>query len=233
MKNHEFILKKQTLLLIEDDIQVREYIYKSLIDFFKCIKLAHTIERGLEIFHEGGIDIIITDIKIPGSSSCDFSLIEQIRYEEIFMPIIILSQLVDSNTLLKAANLHINGYITKPVNFYKLNKSIVSVIKYLENNADSIQLTKNINYLPMQQALIIENNQVNLGKKECQLLDLLIFSKKTVITKDEIIHVIWPEQDITDSALKNLLNELRKKVTHSVIKNQPSKGWYIDLNATV
>jgi DNA-binding response OmpR family regulator len=232
MKNHEFILKKQTLLLIENDIKVREYIYKSLTDFFKCIKLAHTIERGLEIFHEGGIDIIITDIKIPGSSSSDFSLIEQIRYEEIFTPIIVLTELVDSSTLLQAANLQINGYITKPVNFYKLNKSLVSISKRYKNNAQSIQLSRNTTYLPMLQAIMIDNEIKSLGKKESKLLELLIFNKNTVITKDEIIYTIWPNQEVTDSALKNLLNELRRKVTSNLIKNQPSKGWYIELNAS-
>jgi two-component system response regulator VanR len=232
MKNHEFILKKQTLLLIENDIKVREYIYKSLTDLFKCIKLAHTIERGLEIFHEGGIDIIITDIKIPGSSSSDFSLIEQIRYEEIFTPIIVLTELVDSSTLLQAANLQINGYITKPVNFYKLNKSLVSISKRYKNNAQSIQLSRNTTYLPMLQAIMIDNEIKSLGKKESKLLELLIFNKNTVITKDEIIYTIWPNQEVTDSALKNLLNELRRKVTSNLIKNQPSKGWYIELNAS-
>jgi DNA-binding response OmpR family regulator len=232
MKNHEFILKKQTLLLIENDIQVREYIYKSLAKLFKSIKLAHTIERGLEIFHEGGIDIIITDIKIPGSSASDFSLIEQIRYEEIFIPIIVLTELVDSYTLLRAANLQINGYITKPVNFYKLNKSLESIIKHFDNNVESIQLTKNITYLPTQQALIVDGNKTSLGKKECKLLELLIFNQNTITTKDEIIYTVWPNQEVTDSALKNLLNELRRKISHNVIKNQPARGWYIDLIAS-
>jgi DNA-binding response OmpR family regulator len=232
MKNHEVILKKQTLLLIENDIKVREYIYKSLTNLFKCIKLAHTIERGLEIYHEGGIDIIITDIKMPGSSSSDFSFIEQIRYEEIFTPIIVLTELVDSSTLLEAANLQINGYITKPVNFYKLNKSLESISKHFDNNVESLQLTRNITYLPMQQALMVDNEIKSLGKKECRLLELLIFNKSIITTKDEIIYTIWPNQEVTDSALKNLLNELRRKVTSNVIKNQPSKGWYIDLNAS-
>lgn len=228
MKNHEFKLKKLTLLLIESDIQVREYIYQSLSILFNCIKLAHTIEKGLELFREGGIDIIITDIKMPGSNLSDFSLIEEIRYEEIFIPIIVLTELVDSFTLLRAANLQINGYITKPVNIYKLNQSLESISKHLNNNMEPIQFTKNVTYLPMHQTLMVDNIQTSLGKKECKLLELLIFNKNTITTKDEIIYSIWPNQDVTDSAVKNLLNELRRKLTSNLIKNQPSRGWYID-----
>ena len=232
MKNHEVILKKQTLLLIENDIKIREYIYNNLSSLFKCIKLAHTFERGLEIFHEGGIDIIITDIKIPGSATGDFTLIEKIRYEGNFIPIIVLTDLVDSYTLLRAANLQINGYITKPVSFYKLNKSLYTINRHFEVSSESITLARNIIYLPLQQALIIDNQKTSLGKKECQLLELLIFNKNTITTKDEIIYTIWPNQDITDSAIKNLLNELRRKLTPNLIKNQPSRGWYIDALAS-
>jgi two-component system response regulator VanR len=228
MKNHEFKLKKLTLLLIESDIQVREYIYQSLSTLFKSIKLAHTIEKGLELFREGGIDIIITDIKMPGSNLSDFSLIEKIRYEEIFIPIIVLTELVDSFNLLRAANLQINGYITKPVNIYKLNQSLESISKHLNNNMEPIQFTRNVTYLPMHQTLMVDNIETSLGKKECKLLELLIFNKNTITTKDEIIYTIWPNQDVTDSAVKNLLNELRRKLTSNLIKNQPSRGWYID-----
>jgi DNA-binding response OmpR family regulator len=228
MKNHEFILNKQTLLLIENDIQVREYIYKSLSNLFKCIKLAHSIERGMDLFREGGIDIIITDIKMAGSSKGDFSLIEQIRHEDIFLPIIILTELFDSYTLMRAVNLQIHGYIIKPVNIYQLNKTLHSIGKHFKNNADSIKLGTNITYLPFQKNLMVDNMKISLGKKECKLLELLIFNKNAITTKDEIIYTIWPDQDVTDSAVKNLLNELRRKVTPNLIKNQPSRGWYID-----
>ncbi len=228
MQNNNVILKKNTLLLIENDIQVREYIYNNLSGLFKCIKLAQTIERGMELFREGGIDIIITDIKIPGGSSSDFSMIEEIRYEEIFIPIIILTELVDSDTLLKATNMQINGYLTKPVNFYKLNQSLHSISHHIIDDKESIQLTKNVTYFPMYQSLQVNNTDISLGKKECQLLELLIFNKNTITTKDEIIYSIWPNQDVTDSAIKNLLNELRRKLTSNIIKNQPSKGWYIE-----
>jgi DNA-binding response OmpR family regulator len=228
MTTHEFKLKKLTLLLIESDIQVREYIYQCLSTLFKCIKLAHTVERGLELYREGGIDIIITDIKIPGSNLSDFSLIEEIRYEEIFIPIIVLTELIDSFTLLRAANMQINGYITKPVNFYKLNQSLESISKHLNINMEPIQLTRNVTYLPIYQTLMVDNIQTSLGKKECKLLELLIFNKNTITTKDEIIYTIWPNQDVTDSAVKNLLNVLRRKLTSNLIINQPSRGWYID-----
>ena len=228
MTTHEFKLKKLTLLFIESDIQVREYIYQCLSTLFKSIKLAHTVEKGLELYREGGIDIIITDIKMPGSNLSDFSLIEEIRYEEIFIPIIVLTELIDSFTLLRAANMQINGYITKPVNLYKLNQSLESISKHMNNDKEAIELTRNVTYLPMYQSLKVNNIDISLGKKECQLLELLIFNKNTITTKDEIIYTIWPNQDVTDSAVKNLLNELRRKLTCNLIKNQPSRGWYIE-----
>jgi DNA-binding winged helix-turn-helix (wHTH) protein len=93
---------------------------------------------------------------------------------------------------------------------------------------EPIQFTRNVTYLPMHQTLMVDNIETSLGKKECKLLELLIFNKNTITTKDEIIYTIWPNQDVTDSAVKNLLNELRRKLTSNLIKNQPSRGWYID-----
>jgi hypothetical protein len=49
----------------------------------------------------------------------------------------------------------------------------------------------------------------SLGKKY-KVWALLIFNN-TVTTKDEIIYTIWPDQDVTNTALKILLNELRNE----------------------
>lgn len=40
---------------------------------------------------------------------------------------------------------------------------------------------------------------------------------------------IWPSINISESALKNLLNELRTKLKYNnIIINQPAQGWFIN-----
>ena len=76
----------------------------------------------------------------------------------------------------------------------------------------------------------IENNDIPLTSKELILLDYLIKFNNRVVSHDELKLNIWDDTfDATDSALKNLLNKLRKKIGKEVIVNISGVGFRIQI----
>lgn len=228
MLTQKHILKNLNLLFVDDDTDICADIYALFSAVFKSITVAHNAAMALQIYQQQCIDFIITDIKMPGRDGLSF--VEQIRAENAFVPIIILSAFTDTDYLLRSANLQIDGYITKPLNFNKLNAALGAAIKRLGLKAEPVTIAPNVYYLPLEKSLQVEGVAVSLGNKEGLLLELLLFSTERVVSKLLINEKVWPNQDMTESALKNLLSELRKKLNCDVIKNRPAHGWYIDIH---
>lgn len=219
------ILKHLNLLLVDDSHHIHAELYSLFSPIFKSITLAQNAEMAMDHYERTAIDIIISDIKMPGTDG--LSLIEKIRETDKLIPIIVLSAHADSKYLLKAANLQVDGYIIKPLNFKKLDSALVRAVSRLEHRVEPIQISDPIIYHPLLKTLHVNGDEVSLGSKECVLLELFLFNRHKVIRKQDIHDAVWPDEIVTESALKNLLSELRKKLQHDVIKNRHGLGWIL------
>ena len=83
--------------------------------------------------------------------------------------------------------------------------------------------------------LIIDNNnnnkeeEIHLTSKELDLLNFLIKNNNRVCSADELKFSIWENSlEASDSALKNLLNKLRKKIGKESIINNSSIGYKLE-----
>jgi two-component system, OmpR family, response regulator VanR len=224
--NTKLILKNLNLLFVDDDHRISAEIYSIFSSMFKSITLAESSNKAFAFFREKPVDIIITDIEMPGDDG--FSLIESIRQIDTEIPIIILSAYNKNHYLMRAANLRIDGYITKPLSFKKLNIALDRAAKRLEHKVRPVKLCQQVTYHPLQKMLHVDNNEVSLGQKECLLLELLLNKNHRIVGKSELFEAIWADGDMTESALKNLISELRKKLKYDLIKNQPSRGWILN-----
>jgi len=214
------------LLFIDDNSRISAEIYTLFSSIFKSILLAHNAESAKDVYEEKNIDIIITDIEMPGLDGLSF--VEQIRLTNTSIPIIVLSAHTDKQYLFRAANLQIDGYITKPLNFKKLESTLARTASRLEHLASAINISDKVIYHPLTKSLKVDDEEISLGNKECLLLELLLYKNHRIVSKQEINEVVWPYDMMSESALKNLLGELRKKLKYNIIKNQPARGWILN-----
>ena len=119
--------KNLSVLFAEDDDIVRAQVTETLRIFFGKIFIAKDGEEAFEIFKLEKPDIILSDIKMPKIDG--LQLIEKIREENQSIPIIILTSYSDQNTLFKAANSSIDGYILKPLELNNFLETFDKVIR--------------------------------------------------------------------------------------------------------
>jgi len=111
-------LREISILFAEDDTSVRTHISRMLTPV--CGEL-YTAENGrvaLDLFRRKMPDLVLTDITMPAMTGLD--LARQIKLERPAVPVIIISSHDDSEHLLQAINLHLDGYLTKPLNVQQL-----------------------------------------------------------------------------------------------------------------
>ncbi|HEX9801930.1 MAG TPA: response regulator transcription factor [Gammaproteobacteria bacterium] len=217
------ILKHLNLLLVDDNHRTHAELYSLFAPMFKSITMAQDAETAFRHFEERPIDLIITDIRMPGVDGLSF--IERIRAISREIPILILSAHTDQDSLFRAANLQIDGYITKPLNFKKLETALTRAITRLEHRVEPMRISHAITYHPLLKSLHVDDREVSLGNKECTLLELFLYNHHKVISKLDIHEAVWPDEIVSESALKNLLSELRRKLHYDVIRNRHGLGW--------
>ncbi|MGP2657431.1 response regulator transcription factor [Malaciobacter sp. WC5094] len=230
IKKFNNILKNLNVLYIEDEENIRLNIKKVLLLLCKNVFDTGSVEGAKEILEKQRIDIIISDINLPKQNGLDF--VEEIRKINKKIPVILLSAYTETNYLLKATKLKLIDYLTKPVNFETLNQALLKCAEDIYENAMFIINFQNkIQYNVLNKKLEDSNKQeINLTSKEVSLLDYFIKNNSRVISHEELKNNIWEDSyETTDSALKNLLNKLRKKIGKDSISNISGVGYKLNI----
>jgi len=108
------MLKEFTLLYVEDDNDMQEYMSSLLENEVKEFYKAYNGKEGLKLFDDKKPDIIISDINMPVLNGLEMSRkIKEINQDQI---IIILSSLSDIQVIKDAIDINIDGFINKPIN---------------------------------------------------------------------------------------------------------------------
>ena len=115
MSTDKSLLKKFTLLYVEDDDVIRVELSQLLTNFFSMVHVAKNGKEGLRTFLENQdeIDLILTDLNMPELSGIE--MIKKIRTLDNKIPIIFATAHSDSEFLAEAIKLRVQEYIVKPI----------------------------------------------------------------------------------------------------------------------
>ena len=206
------------ILIVEDNNEIQE-ILRTLLSAEHEVIQAFSGTEGMIRFEQGGIDLILLDIMLPGKNGDQ--VLKAIR-QDSSVPVIMLTALSDKKLISQYLLDGANDYIVKP---FDLDEVFARVMVQLRQNSDkqpveikrpdnSIQQLKNIQFDP--DSFEIKNNQetIRLAKKECLILQTLLRHPKKIFTKEELFELVWEDTYLPgDNTLNTHLSNLRKKLT--------------------
>lgn len=152
-------LRGLTILFAENDMDMLSHISNILMPVCSELYTAQTGKVALDLFKKKAPDLILTDVYLPIVSGLD--VVRHIKQVRKSIPIIIISDIKDSEYLMQAIDLHVDGYLTKPLNierlFYVLQQqaSILNARRIAEHES---RLLSGVN-LAIQYLLSVDANQ--------------------------------------------------------------------------
>jgi len=217
-------LKSLTILYAEDEEGIRRNIADSLKYYAKDIYEACNGQEAYEIYVEKKPDIILSDIHMPILDGIEF--IKQVRENNRDIPIVMITAHTDKKYLLEAVELHMEKYIIKPIDLDELFEVLKKCIDILEVN-DKVVLNVNNDYIYDydKKELLYKDNSIILNKKEMHFLEVLIRNQNRVVTYEELQEYVWGDDVMTDSALRSLVRNLRKKLPTDMVFNLSGVGY--------
>ena len=217
-------LKELTILFADDDEIFLNSTKKTLEMLFKRVFVATNGGEALSLYKKMHPNIIMLDIRMGSVSGLEVA--GEIRKENKHVPIFIISSYTETHELLKACRLNLVDYITKPFSFQALIQAFDKCIAMLKAEGS---LSKIINstthYNASSKALIKEGFPLSLTKNELIVLELLLEQRSKVVTYETLMHCLGNE--ISYSALQNLVLRLRKKLGENSIYNLSKIGYTI------
>lgn len=225
-QEYKNILNKTSILLVEDDNEIRTK-FKSVLEIFaKEVYEAANGQDALEIFKSKKPNLLITDVKMPIMDGLELTTL--IRQLDKNIPIVIISAFSEKELLLNFISLNLVEYIIKPLDFNQLNDVLIKCAKKLkENGLIEFRLNDDTIYSFSKRSLICNDNIITLTPKEVTLLELLIKNKTKLVSKQMIESTVYNMEPMSVSALNNLTSKLRKKIGTNNILTISSFGFML------
>lgn len=203
---------RQTIILIEDDQDIRRLVEQIFLDDGYSVASAADGISGLSLIEKKRPDLAIIDLTIPKLSG--ESVVTEIRKKHPKLPVIIMTAKNEVGDIVKGFNLGADDYITKP---FELDILIARVKARLRqnNNGDALKVN-DLELDPETFEVKRKGKLINLSQKEFQLLHYLMANKGRVLTRDMILQRIWLSSDYIEPRVVDVyIGYLRKKIDSS------------------
>lgn len=178
------ILQKLTILIVEDENEIRKLMEEVMKSVFFEVYSAKNGDEGIKKFKKFAPDLIVTDIAMPIMDGLDMA--KRINEISPTTPIIALSAFSDKEKLLKAIEVGVDKYILKPVDMDELLLAIENIARSKFKNMNIIKITDDLQYNPASKQLLCNDEEILLTKKEFSFIALLINKIGNLVLLDEI-----------------------------------------------
>lgn len=108
----------RTVLLVEDDISYGQMMADALTSLDFKVLLSFSATGGLDIVKKQRVDIVLSDISMPGISGID--LAQHIMEMYLDIPVVLITGLNDLTLVKHALEIGVSDYIVKPVKIEEL-----------------------------------------------------------------------------------------------------------------
>lgn len=215
-----------SILVIDDEIPVLKAIKSVLSREQMEVTCAKSSEEAYSLLKEQHFDLILLDIIMPGQDG--FSLLKELREQEILTPVILLSGQDGDTSQVKGLGLGADDYMTKPFSKTVLVSKIRAIIRRTQlyaSPASFVPAAAACGSFTLRfgsQTVIRDNKEISLSAKEFALLYYFVEHPNTVLTKAELFTQVWKSDIPDDNTILVYIKRLRDK-----IEEKPSKPQHL------
>lgn len=225
------------ILIVDDEKQ----FVKALVAILKKnnlnVDFAFDGEDGLDKALSNIYDAIVLDVMMPKLNG--FEVLKQIRDNKISTPVLMLSAKSEITDKVNGLNLGADDYLTKPFNSEELLARIKALLRRKKQFVGDEFSFGDLRLSRDTCALICNEETITLGKKEFQIMEVLISNAEKTVNKERLLEKIWGfDSDAEYNAIEVYVSFLRKKMqalnSTVVIKSLRGVGYILqkgDLNA--
>ena len=211
------------ILIVEDEPALRELIQRSLEKERYVVEVAADFNSALRKIEDYDYDCVLLDIMLPDGSGLD--LLEKLKAMHKRENVIIISAKDSLEDKVLGLELGADDYLPKPFHLAELNARIKSVIRRQHHDGEIDICLGNIRILPDKYQVLINDREVELNRKEYDILLYFINRPGRLVNKNTLAESVWGDHidqvdnfDFIYAQIKNLRKKLKDAGATAEIK---------------
>jgi two-component system KDP operon response regulator KdpE len=201
------------MLVVDDEPQILRVLRHGLEGQGFDVATAPDAESALRIFQGDGIEMIITDLRMPGLDGVGFC--QKVRKGST-VPILVLTVKGDEATKVQALDAGADDYVTKPFGMDELLARVRALLRRATPSPSGQQpvlAAGDFRLDPDQRHVSVSGKDLHLTPKEYDLLAFLMQNHGRVLTHRAILSAVWGENSAEQPEyLRVFVAQLRKKI---------------------
>ena len=138
-----------TVLVIDDDPHIRTAIGKFLIARGHTVIEATNGEKGVEVVESQAVDIVITDVKMPGMDG--FEVLRRVRSVAPEIEVIVITGVKESENAFRALRAGAFDFFSKPFKVEDLNAAIQRTVRYQVLRKETSRMQARLDHYVVQE----------------------------------------------------------------------------------
>jgi two-component system KDP operon response regulator KdpE len=207
------VITNRTILLIDDEPQIRRVLRASLTAQGAQVFDAQTGEEALDLLREHTVDLILLDLNMPGMGGFDTCRAIRNGWD---VPIIVLSVRDTDKDKVEALDAGADDYVAKPFSFDELMARIRAALRRTGFATDTTLKHVSVPGLEIdfaQRRVIAGGKMVRLTPTEFDILRYLVSQVNKPVPHRRLLQAVWgPEYGEEIEYLRVFINQLRKKI---------------------
>ncbi len=205
-------LANNTILLIDDDPQIRRFIVAGLEMHGYAVREAETGAAGITAAARHQPQLILLDLRLPDLNGEE--VLETIRSWST-VPVIVLSVESDEQRKVQLLKAGADDFVVKPFGIDELAARCEAALRRYHRTVDRepIVRTGPLMIDLVSRAVVLDGAQLTLTRKEYRLLHILASHLGLVVTHNQLIKDIWGTTSSDNiQYLRMLVRKLRRKL---------------------
>ena len=218
---------KERILIIEDETAIQSILAELLTDAGYSIEVACDGLGGVTKFREKSFSLVLLDIMMPKIDG--YTVCEMIR-QESNVPIIMLTALDEEEAQVKAFELKVDDYITKPFSVKLVLMRVEAVLRRIKEREDE-KVTTTLSYGNIRldresHSASVDGKPISLTHTEYGLLELFMLHPGRVFTRDNLLNEVWGYDFVGEEKTVNIhIMNLRRKLDTDLIETVRGVGY--------
>lgn len=185
------------IILVEDEAKIARFVQLELVHEGYEVEVTKNGNDGLEAILKKDADLVVLDIMLPGMNGLE--VCKKARQAGVDIPIIMLTAKDDIMDKVTGLDNGADDYMTKPFATAELlarirvhlsrHQKLVDTIKE-EEKPDKLVLEKLV-VDRVKHVVYYADNEINLTKKEFDLLEYLMENIDVAVSRDTILDKVW------------------------------------------
>jgi two-component system OmpR family response regulator len=218
------------ILLIEDDVVLRDVMVRSLRDAGHRVDVAGTLEEADQLWQMPGFDAVLLDLNLPHNANprsglgSGLAALRAARARGDRTPVLILTARNRTDERVAGLNAGADDYLGKPFDLAEVEARLRALVRRTMGTQDQVQVG-GLSLDRQNRRFAVHGQWLELPAREFEVLWELMTPAGRVVSKRELADKLSDLDDyLGDNALEAFISRLRKKLVGSRVQIRTLRG---------